>query len=474
MLEPGANSPSIQGTVRGGRLARVVLRWIRSRTQLEEALDRMREELMPELVDLNERPLAAYDVGADGHFSFGGLPPGSYCVDVGAPGRTPRRRVVTVPAKDVDFDLAASAQLEVLVVDGAGVPYVDVKVHVQTKRDARAWSLRTNTDGVAVFASLPDAELSLVAARELRDSFSGGVHPFERNAFFPKDDLALVAGETRRVQPVLVEAVPVTLHVHDINERSIEGANIAISLQSPHVPGDLLRDDVRSLAGRVFETDVDGDLHLELVPSVWNFEVWADGRGFHQMFMLERARRGGSSWVGRLGDGRSADARGAPGRRRSREPSAPRGPSSAHGRLPSPLVPTPSGSTRFQKSLARGPRDDDGRTKWSRARSRRRSSSGRVSATLRGWFARVASRVVAHLRRDEIRRGARERIAARDERTESRDANPAAIAASRTDRTGRGSVRVARRTYRATSIAASTTSGPSRASPRTKGSPPTR
>jgi hypothetical protein len=200
---------------------------------------------------------------------------------------------VTVPAKDVDFDLAASAQLEVLVVDGAGVPCADVKVHVQTKRDARAWSLRTNTDGVAVFANLPDAELSLVAARELRDVFSGGVHPFERNAFFPKDDLALVAGETRRVQLALVESVPVTLHVHDIDERSIEGANIAISLQSPHVPGDLLRDDVRSLAGRVFETDVDGDLHLELLPSVWNFEVWADGHHFHRMFMLERgaARR---------------------------------------------------------------------------------------------------------------------------------------------------------------------------------------
>ncbi|HET6163002.1 MAG TPA: carboxypeptidase-like regulatory domain-containing protein, partial [Planctomycetota bacterium] len=295
VLEPGANAPSIQGTVRGGRSARVVLRWIRSRTQFEEALDWMREEVMPELVDRNERPLAAYDVGADGHYSFGGLPPGSYCVDVAAPGRTPRRSVVTVPANDVDFDLAASARLEVLAVDGSGTPCADVKVHVQTKRDACAWSLRTSSDGVAVFPNLPDAEFQLVAARELQDVCDGGVLPFERTAFFPKDDLALVAGETRRVQLALVESVPVTLHVHDINDRSIEGANIAISLQRARVPFALFRgdDDVRNLAGRVFETDIDGEVHLELLPSAWNFEVWADGHHFHRMFMLERgaARR---------------------------------------------------------------------------------------------------------------------------------------------------------------------------------------
>jgi RNA polymerase sigma-70 factor (ECF subfamily) len=53
----------------------------------------------------------------------------------------------------------------------------------------------------------------------------------------------------------------------------------------------------------------------------------------------------------------------------------------------------------------------------------------RTGTTLGGWFARVARRVVSRLRRDEVRRAARERAAARDERVESLAADPATIAA---------------------------------------------
>jgi RNA polymerase sigma-70 factor (ECF subfamily) len=86
---------------------------------------------------------------------------------------------------------------------------------------------------------------------------------------------------------------------------------------------------------------------------------------------------------------------------------------------------------RFVKSLARElARDDDEADEVvARTFAAAIEQRPREGATLRGWFARVASRVVAHLRRDETRRGARERIAARDERTESRDADPAGIAA---------------------------------------------
>jgi RNA polymerase sigma-70 factor (ECF subfamily) len=86
---------------------------------------------------------------------------------------------------------------------------------------------------------------------------------------------------------------------------------------------------------------------------------------------------------------------------------------------------------RFVKSLARElARDDDEADEvTARTFAAAVEQRPREGATLRGWFARVASRVVAHLRRDEMRRSARERIASRDERAESRDADPAAIAA---------------------------------------------
>jgi RNA polymerase sigma-70 factor (ECF subfamily) len=86
---------------------------------------------------------------------------------------------------------------------------------------------------------------------------------------------------------------------------------------------------------------------------------------------------------------------------------------------------------RFVKSLARElARDDDEADEVvARTFAAAVEQRPREGVTLRGWFARVGSRVVAHLRRDETRRSARERIAARDERTESRDADPAAIAA---------------------------------------------
>jgi RNA polymerase sigma-70 factor (ECF subfamily) len=294
-LDPGLDAPSIEGSVRGALAAQVTLRWLAPppRNRIEEATAAMLADFRPDASDPRQRRLATVDVGADGRFTFAGVPPGAYCLDVVASGCTPRRRVVTVPVRDVVFDLAASARLEVLVVDAAGAPCAGANVHVQTARDTRAWSRATDAEGVAVFANLPDAEFRLVAARELHDTFLDGVRSLESSTFSSHDDLTLAAGERRRVQLALVEPIPVTLHVHDVNGRSIEGANIIVSLKQAHAPDEVLRTTVRDLAGRVFETDVDGEVQIELWPSAWTFEVWADSHHFHRMFMLERgaARR---------------------------------------------------------------------------------------------------------------------------------------------------------------------------------------
>src|SRR6185369_13974011 len=82
---------------------------------------------------------------------------------------------------------------------------------------------------------------------------------------------------------------------------------------------------------------------------------------------------------------------------------------------------------RFVKSLARD--DDEADEVVARTFAAAVEQRPREGATLRGWFARVASRVAARLRREEVRRDARERVAARDERAEAREADPAAIAA---------------------------------------------
>jgi len=294
-LDPGLDAPSIEGSVRGARAAQVTLRWLPPppRNRIHEAITAILADFHPDASDLRQRRLATVNVGADGRFAFAGIPPGTYCLDVGAPGCTPRRRIVTVPAKDVVFDLVASAQLEVLVVDAAGAQCARVKVHLQTAHDTLAWSRETNAEGVAVFANLPDAEFRLVAARELHDTYMDGVRPLESTSFSSHDDVTLAAGERRRVQLALVEPIPVSLRVHDVNGRSIEGANIIVSLTQAHAPDELLRTTVRDLASHVFEADVDGELQLELWPSAWTFEIWADGHHFHRMLMLERgaARR---------------------------------------------------------------------------------------------------------------------------------------------------------------------------------------
>jgi RNA polymerase sigma-70 factor (ECF subfamily) len=288
-LEPGVEPVTIAGIVRGARNARVELRWIPMRPEPGETGQRIAQfaqQLNPDYVDRHEPPLTTTDVDREGRFAFRGLPAGTWCIDVAAAGRAPRRRIVTAPVTDFAVDLVASAQLEVLVVDAAGAPCAGATVHVQAERDARAWSQSTGRDGVATFPNLPDAEFHLVAARELHDLRGDGVVLLERSAFSSRDDVTLAAGERRRVQLALVEPIPVTLHVHDVNGRSIEGANILVSLIQAHAPDELLRTTVRGLASHVFETDVDGEAQLELWPSAWTFEVWAEGHHFHVLRAL--------------------------------------------------------------------------------------------------------------------------------------------------------------------------------------------
>jgi protocatechuate 3,4-dioxygenase beta subunit len=287
-LEPGLDAPSIEGSVRGARAAQVTLRWLPPppRNRIHESITAILADFHPDASDLRQRRLATVNVGADGRFAFAGIPPGTYYLDVGAPGCTPRRRIVTVPVKDVVFDLVASAQLEVLVVDAAGAQCARAKVHLQTVHDTLAWSRETNAEGVAEFANLPDAEFRLIAARELHDTYMDGVRPLESSSFSSHDDVTLAAGEQRRVQLALVEPILVTLHVHDLDGYSIEGANVTVALKQAHAPDELLRTTVRDLAGHVFETDVDGEAHLELWPSAWTFEVWANGHHFHVLHDL--------------------------------------------------------------------------------------------------------------------------------------------------------------------------------------------
>ena len=288
-LEPGVEPVTIAGTVRGARAARVELRWIPrrpGRSELEKRIGRIERELLPDDLVLLEAPLASVGADRDGRFAFRGMPAGDYCIDVSAAQCTPRRRIVTAPVTDLAFDLAACAQLEVAVVDASGAPFAGAQVHVQTASDARAWSRSTNRDGVAMFANLPDAEFRLVATRELHDGRGDGVAALEDFAFARCDDVTLAAGEKRRVQLRLLEPIPVTLHVHDLDGRSIEGANVIVSLKQAHAPDELLRTTVRNLAGHVFETDVDGEAHLELWPSAWTFEVWANGHHFHVLHDL--------------------------------------------------------------------------------------------------------------------------------------------------------------------------------------------
>jgi len=297
-LEPGVEPVTIAGTVRGARKARVDLRWIPNRreaSETEKIVARMHEvlvQMQPELEAnesvLREEPLATADVDRDGRFAFRGLPAGTWCIDVTADRCTPRRRVVTAPVTDLAFDLAASAQLEVAVIDASGAPCAGVDVHVQTAADARAWSKRTNSAGLATFGGLPDAELRMVAARELRDRRGDGVNSYPRSALSRDDDVTLTAGETRRVTLKLVEPVALTLFVHDLENRPVEEASIAISMEKALVPDLLLREECHDLAGRFFATDVDGETHVELLPSLYVFEVWARGHHFHRTLVLAR------------------------------------------------------------------------------------------------------------------------------------------------------------------------------------------
>lgn len=288
-LEPGIEPVTIAGTVRGARVARVELRWIPRRpepSEFQQRVGRVLRAFVPDDDVLGEAPLAAVGADRDGRFAFRGMPPGDYFIDVTAARRTPRRRVVAAPVTELEFDLAACAQLEVAVVDASGASVAGARVHVQTARGAFAWSGATNRDGVATFADLPDAELRLVAARALHDGRGDGVAVLEGCAFARDDDVTLAAGETRRVQLTLLEPIPVTLHVHDLDGRSIEGANVIVSLKNAHAPGELLRTTERNLEGHVFETDVDGEAQLELWPSVWAIEVWANGHHFHVLHDL--------------------------------------------------------------------------------------------------------------------------------------------------------------------------------------------
>jgi RNA polymerase sigma-70 factor (ECF subfamily) len=285
-LEPGVEPVTIAGTVRGARKARVEVRWIPNRpepSEVERSIRWLRQALRPDDIDPREAPLTSVDVDRDNRFAFRGLPAGTWCIDIAAAGRTPRRRVVTAPVTDLAFDLAASAQLEVAVVDASGSPCAGVDVHVQTADDARAWSKGTNAAGLATFGGLPDVELWIVAARELHDC------SFPRSAFSRDDDVTLAAGETRHVTLKLVEPVPVTLFVHDVENRPIDEASLAISVERILVPDLLIRDETRDLAGRIFTTDVDGEARVELIPSLYVFEVWAHGHHFHQRVGIGRS-----------------------------------------------------------------------------------------------------------------------------------------------------------------------------------------
>ena len=293
-LEPGDESVALAGVVHGARAARVDVRWVR-----RSETNHFKESIARKIWDLEENPidrqppLSSRDVGEDGRFSFRGLPAGTYCVDVLAAGRTPRRRVVTAPVTDLEFDLAASARLEVAVVDASGAPCPDVPVHVQTAHDDRAWSRRTDADGLAIFGTLPDTDLRMVSARELHDLDSGGVAPFQSTAFSFEDDVTLSAGETRRVILKIVEPLPVTLFIHDVQMHPTEGASVAVSLGELCVPGCLVVDAGRDFAGRILETDSAGELQLELWPTAHVFEVWAHGHHFHSHVAIwkQRAQR---------------------------------------------------------------------------------------------------------------------------------------------------------------------------------------
>jgi protocatechuate 3,4-dioxygenase beta subunit len=156
------------------------------------------------------------DTDADGRFAFSGLPRSGYLVIVTAPGKGTLTTKVETPATDLVLELTDAARLEVLATNGEGEAAAGVVVHVEQPDGWRFWNAETDDNGLAVFADLPAQRVSVVALPTIRP---GPLHRYD----IPAAEVALTAGQQRRLRIQVVDRVSVRLAVTDRQGQRHEG-----------------------------------------------------------------------------------------------------------------------------------------------------------------------------------------------------------------------------------------------------------
>ena len=284
-LQPARNTPAISGRVFGADTAHVELsfRPFGSRRATAPALK-------------------SVDVGRGGAFTFRDLPRSSYLLTVTSPGFAPRRFEIDgfpIDGHSLDevlqFELVASATLEVLVVNGAGEPQPGVPVQARTALDACAWVAVSDANGIALLTELPDEPLRIGA-------FPGGplgllAEPVYHLRFH-EDILELtpVAGERRRVELRVPEPIEVV-----IRTTRRDGTPVAdVQLEWQGVDHDFsmgLGGDRDRLRGHVLETDERGEAKFTALPGIHYFRVT---NGVQRLDLSASVRRNGPRTIALL------------------------------------------------------------------------------------------------------------------------------------------------------------------------------
>jgi RNA polymerase sigma factor (sigma-70 family) len=210
---------------------------------------------------------------ADGSFELFDLPKGRYRLRAEAAGCAPAWSDVDAPASDVTLKLDAAAALEVRVHDHAGAPAAGVVVHAQSRDRKHAWSAKTNGAGLAKLARLPAGSLRVGAFEKLRYDLADEkvVFPIDAETIPVDGDVELKAGETTRIELLLVERVP--FHLHFERDDGSTVARAKLELQSFSGPVDAAYHEIERLRPFALEIDSRGDATAELYPGHYSFQV---------------------------------------------------------------------------------------------------------------------------------------------------------------------------------------------------------
>jgi RNA polymerase sigma-70 factor (ECF subfamily) len=213
-LEPGDDPPVVAGRVADGTGALVEARFA---PQIGG-----KKTIYGD--DLRWPVAAAATVGADGAFSIGGIPRGTYRITVTRAGDPPFSLDVDAPDVSLDLRFPARASLVVRYADTAGRPVANTWICVQTPDARFGCQLRTDADGLAKFDLLPAGGADVIPY--LRAPLDLGRAGLDWLAPTPVAHCVLVAGETAHVDLVKPDPVHVSVLVRDDTGRAVAGAEI--------------------------------------------------------------------------------------------------------------------------------------------------------------------------------------------------------------------------------------------------------